>query len=128
VLYATIRTSHEAIHFIGAVGPCSVQTLQGYMRSARREAPDVQLHVELGAEDEGEFNRHAQRWLGSLKRCGVRVDVRVDPGEPVRSSHDTVKSQRELQPGAPVSLPRPRRSDGRSVRPLVQGVRGPENR
>jgi hypothetical protein len=78
MLHATIRTSREALHFIGAVSPYSLRTLQQYMREARRDEQEVRLCVELEAADEREFSRHAQRWLGHLRRRGVQVDIDVD--------------------------------------------------
>jgi hypothetical protein len=83
MLHATIRTSREALHFIGAVSPYSLRTLQEYMREARRGERDVRLWVELEAADEREFSRHAQRWLGHLRRRGVQVDIDVDRADPL---------------------------------------------
>jgi hypothetical protein len=87
MLYATIRTSREALHFIGTVSPESVHTLQQYMREAGREKGEIRLCVDLEPEDEREFSRHAQRWLGQLRRRGVQVDVDINPAQPLWLGH-----------------------------------------
>jgi hypothetical protein len=83
MLHATIRTSREALHFIGTVSPDSVRILQQYVRDAGRDEREIRLCVDLEPADEREFARHAQRWIGHLRRRGVQVDIDVDRTQPL---------------------------------------------
>lgn len=100
MLYAEIRTSRDAFHFIGEVSGYNMQTLQQHVRQSVREEGGVRIRLEIQPEDRNAFTRHTRRWLSRLENAGVPVEVVVvQPSPPALAPVLSLKLQ-GLRPGA----------------------------
>ncbi len=100
MLYAEIRTSRDAFHFIGEVSGYNIETLQQHVRQSLREEGSVRLRLEIQPEDRNAFTRYTRRWLSRLENAGVPVEVMVvKPTQPALAPVLSLKLQ-GLGPGA----------------------------
>jgi hypothetical protein len=80
MLRATVRSGHEAVHFIGDLNGYNLQTLQLHARGALKESGSALVELELDESDAQTWQQYAQRWLARMDRAGVSVLVRAETG------------------------------------------------
>lgn len=84
MLYATVRSGREALHFVAEVTPYNVQTLQQHVRGTLRDRGRGDVLILLDPSDAQAWNCYAHCWLSRLTDTGVPVRVQiVEPRRPV---------------------------------------------